>query len=179
MKIFLTFILLTLASCGTGMKISKSNFKAPYKNLSVIYQNNSFKTNRQRYGSPTLLSLFEIQNTFTDSVQTIFNEAGDLKIVYSDTSTQMEKIFHGTFSKKGYWEIFLRNKKKEIPPLMPIIYGKYNINRIRIALTLEDDLLIDNMWNESANIFIFGAGDKGRRQQIFQTIKLKQSKENE
>ena len=168
-KLFI-FILLTLTSCGTGIKISKSNFKALNKNYYATYQNNSFKTHGQRYGSPTLLSLFEIQNVIDDSVQIILNESGDFKIVYKDISGQKEKTVHGTFSTRGYLEIFLRNMKKEIPPLFPIIYGKYNINRIRIALTLENDLIIDNSWNEGGNIFILGVGDKGRRQQCFKRL---------
>ena len=99
----------------------------------------------------------------------LINIKNGQEIIYSIDAFK-EKTFHGAFSKKGYLEIFLRNNKKEIPPLLPIIYGKYNINRIRIALTLENDLIIDNSWNEGGNIFILGVGDKGRRQQFFKRM---------
>ena len=54
--------------------------------------------------------------------------------------------FQGKFSKRGFYEIFLRNKKIEIPPFIPIIYSNRDINRIRIGLTVNNDLVIANKW---------------------------------
>jgi hypothetical protein len=39
-----------------------------------------------------------------------------------------------------------------------------------MALSIQGDLIIDNEWNESGNIFILGVGDKGRRQSYFKKI---------
>lgn len=157
-----------LCSCGTVLSIRKSKVNYFNAQLSGTFDNIAFKVNGRRYGSPTLLDLFEIYNIRTDSVSVKFNGSEELELSYKDNEEKFKKeSFKGTFTKKGYYEVFLRNDKKEIPPLFPIIYGKYNVNRIRIALTIQGDLIIDNKWNKSGNILFLGVGDKGRRQSFF------------
>lgn len=158
-----------LCSCGTGMNIKKSQVKYFSDHFSATINNNSYKANAQRYGSPSLLQLFEIQNEIADSVSIKFNDNHELILSYKANDTTKDKIFKGQFVEKSYYEIFLRNKKKEIPNGFPIIFSSNNINRIRIALTNQGDLIVDNMWDEGGNIFIFGVGDKGRRQSFFKT----------
>ena len=151
------------------MGMRKSQVKYFDTHFSATIYNYSFKVHGRRYGSPTLLGLLEIKNEITDSVSMSFNENRELVLTFRVNDTLRTKILKGQFSEKGYYEIFLRYKKYEIPPGFPIIYGNNNINRIRMALTLEGDLIIDNMWDEAANIFLIGAGDKGRRQSFFKT----------
>lgn len=157
-----------LCSCGTGLSVRKSKVKYFDAQFPGTFDNNAFKVNVRRYGSPTLLDLFEIYYVKTDSVSVKCDSSGELELTYKNNEGNLKKeTFKGTFAKRGYYEVFLRNDRKEIPPVFPIIYGKYNVNRIRIALTTQGDLIIDNEWNESANIFIIGVGDKGRRQSFF------------
>jgi hypothetical protein len=169
--IFITTFLL-LYSCRTGLNVRKSQLKYVDKNFSVRVANNSFKVRGDRYGNPTLLTLFEINSVNTDNVDSVsikFIDSLKLQITYNDSGTIINKIFNGEFNKKGYYEIYIRNESKVIP----IIYAKHNINRIRIGTTIQDDLIIDNEWNESGHILIFGAGDRGRRQSYFKTRKTK------
>lgn len=157
-----------LCSCGTGLSIRKSKVDYLNNQFTGTFDNIAFKVNGRRYGSPTLLDLFEIYNISTDSIYLKFNDSDELELSYKDSKGALKKeLFKGTFAKKGYYEVFLRNDKKEIPPLFPIIYGKYNVNRVRIALTIQGDLIIDNKWNKSGNILFLGVGDKGRRQSFF------------
>jgi hypothetical protein len=157
-----------LYSCGTGLSIRKSQVKYFDVQLSGTFDNNAFKVNGRRYGSPTLLDLFEIYHIKTDSVSIIFDKSGELELTYKGNDGKFKTdSFKGAFTKKGYYEVFLRNDKKEIPPVFPIIYGKYNVNRIRLALTTEGHLIVDNKWNKSGNILFLGVGDKGRRQSFF------------
>jgi hypothetical protein len=151
--------------------VRKSQFKPIDRNLSRTFQNTAFKVNGKRYWSPPLLNLFEITNVNADSIKITLNEAGDLKISYRDSSAPKERVFHGKYSENGYWEVFLRNKRKEIFPYFPIIYGKRDINRIRLAVTIQDELIVDNRWMENGNILFIGAGDSGRRQSFFNPIK--------
>jgi hypothetical protein len=60
--------------------------------------------------------------------------AKELKFTYTDKGQEITKTFVGTFAKKGCNEISFRNQKKEIPPLLPIIYSNNHINRVRLAL---------------------------------------------
>lgn len=157
---------LLLCSCGSGLKGNKSKTRHFDSHSSGTFDNQPFKTNGRRYGSPSLLELFEIHNVSADSVSLRFSAEG-LQLVYTDGQRVDSVSFQGKFSKKGYYELFLSNEKVQIPPFFPFIYGRHNINRIRTALTIEGDLIIDNMWNQSGNIFILGVGDKGRRQSYF------------
>jgi hypothetical protein len=160
-----------LYSCGTGLSIRKSKVDYFNNQFTGTFDNIAFKVNGRRYGSPTLLDLFEIYNIRTESIYLRFNDSDELELSYKDNEGVLKKeLFKGTFAKKGYYEVFLRNDKKEIPPFFPIIYGKYNVNRLRIALTIQGDLIIDNKWNKSGNILFLGAGDKGRRQSFFKKI---------
>jgi hypothetical protein len=167
MKRIVLFIatIFLLFSCGTGLNVRKSQVNYFDKSFSVIADNNSFKMHGRRYGNPTLLTLFEINSVNTDSVSISFIDSLKLQVIYKDKGIVKKKIFDGKFAKKGYYEIFLRNESKVIP----IIYVRHNINRIRIALTIHGDLIVDNEWNESGHILIFGAGDSGRRQSYFKT----------
>ncbi|HEY9046780.1 MAG TPA: hypothetical protein VIN08_12835 [Ohtaekwangia sp.] len=146
----------------------KSRVKYFDSQFSGTFNNNPLKASPRRYGSPTLLDLFQIYQVETDSVSAVFNRQGELELTYRDKDGIVKiEPFKGVFVKKGYYEVFLRNEKKEIPPFFPIIYSRCNINRIRLALSLQGDLIVDNEWNESGNILLLGAGDKGRRQSYF------------
>jgi hypothetical protein len=143
-----------------------------YSQESVVqsgtFNNHAYKVKGRRYGSPTLLDLFEIYNVKADTVSIMCDKSGGLELTYKDDEGKFKtEKFKGTFAKKGYYEVFLSNEKKEIPPVFPIIFSKYNVNRIRLALTVKGDLIVDNKWIKGGNIFILGAGDKGRRQSFF------------
>ncbi len=153
------------SSCATGLHIRKSQMKYFDKKKSIIVDNNSFNVHGRRYGNPTLLTLLEIYPTNADWVSIHTNDSLKFQVTYKDSDTVKKKIFDGQFDKKGYYEIFLRNESKTIP----IIYGRHNMNRIRIAWTNQGDLIVDNDWNESGHILIFGAGDRGGRQSYFKT----------
>jgi hypothetical protein len=151
------------------LKIRKSQVRFFNTTFESSFSNNSYKISTSRYGNPTLLELFAIQNVKVDSVYIKFNISKELELSYNDSGILCKKTFNGQFTKKGYYEFFFSNKKKQVPPFIPFFYSKYDINRLRIALTTQGDLIIDNQWNQSGSIFIIGAGDKGRRQSIFKT----------
>lgn len=161
-------IFFSLCSCGTGLSVRKSQIKYFDSQFSGIFDNHAFKANGRRYGSPALLELFEIQQVKTDSVSVVFDRQGELKLSYQDNGGKVKiETFKGVFASKGYYEVFLRNDRKEIPPVFPFIYSQCNMNRVRLALSAQGDLIVDNEWNESGNILFLGVGDKGRRQSYF------------
>ncbi|AYB35178.1 hypothetical protein D4L85_33365 [Chryseolinea soli] len=136
--------------------------------FSGTFDNTAFKANGRRYGSPALLELFEIREAKADSVSVVFDRQGKLELAYQDSDGKVKtEIFEGVFVRSGYYEVFLRNERKEIPPAFPFIYSRCNINRLRLALSAQGDLIVDNEWNESGNILFLGVGDKGRRQSYF------------
>lgn len=150
-------------SCGTGLNVRKSQLKYFDETLSITVDNNPYEVHGRNYGNPSLLELLEIYSGSTNNVLLNFIGSAKLEITYTDSGTVKQEIFNGHFSKKGYFEIFLRNESKVIP----IIYSRRNINRIRMALTVHGNLIIDNAWDEGGHILIFAAGDSGRRQSYF------------
>ncbi len=161
------WVLFSLSSCGTGLQISKSKVMYFDNRFSAFVDNTAFKAKASRYGSPSLLGLFEIPHLSPDSVCIKFAPTQELVLQYWENGQKKEKSFKGQFKRKGYYEIFLDNYKKEIPPLFPIFFSSYNINRIRLAQMQNGDLIIDNRWNQSGNIFLLAAGSSGRRQSFF------------
>lgn len=73
-----------LCSCGTVLSIRKSKVNYFNAQLSGTFDNIAFKVNGRRYGSPTLLDLFEIYNIRTDSVSVKFNGSEELELSYKD-----------------------------------------------------------------------------------------------
>ena len=168
----IVLIYFVLCSCKTNIKVIKSN-KEHFCQFYGTFDNNAFKVVRgNRYGSPSLLELFEIYHIKTDSVTIECDSMGELKLIFVDKEKNItEKTIKGSYSNKGYLEIFLRYESKKFPPFIPIIYGKYNINKIRLSLTENGDLIVDNKWIEGGHIFIFGVGDSGNRKSYFKRRK--------
>jgi hypothetical protein len=155
------------------LSIRKSKIKYFDSSFSAIVDNNSYKVKGRRFGDLTLLNLFEIRDENIDRVNISFNDSKEMKLSYTYKGQETTKILTGNFAKKGYFEIYFRNQKKEIPPLLPIIYSNNHINRVRLALTIDGNLIVDNMWDDSGNIFILAAGSSGRRQSFFKCNDLK------
>lgn len=169
--IFIVLTLLICASCGTGLKISESYCKPIDDKFSGTFLNQSFKSTDEN-SNITLLQLFNIDDSKTDSITLKFDNIRQLQIIFYDSLSIMEykirkETFQGNFSKKGYFEIYLSNVRKEIPPLLPIFFYNYDIDRIRISFTTSNELIVDNKWNRAAYVIGMAAGDSDRTQYFF------------
>ena len=170
-NILIGLTILICTACGTGLRMNKSYCIPIDDKYSGTFPNRSYKANDGNCDM-TLLQLFNIFDSKTDSVMIEFDKVGQLQITFRDSLSNLNdktriETFQGYFSHKGYYEIYLKKEKKEIPPLFPIIYSDYNIDRIRIAFTTENDLIIDNKWKLGGNIFLMAAGDSDRTQYFF------------
>lgn len=173
MKIITGFLIIsiTLTACSSGVHVQRSNVHYFDSGFSSTVANKSVKVKGRAFGDPPLLQLFRIQDVKADSVQVFF--AGDkLTFRYTQNDRPVEKQFAGQFKSKGYYEYYFSREIIEIPPVIPIFFSRSNVNRIRLALTNEGDLIVDNKWVMGGNILILGAGDAGRRQSFFKTKPL-------
>lgn len=163
-------ILLTLlTSCSSGVKVSKSQVTYFDKSFSAKVANTAYKSGKNK--TPTLLGLFEIsEQLHTDTVYLSFNSRNELEVTYLARGQKLTDTFAGTFNRKGFYEIYLRRKKTEIPPFLPIFYSSNDIYRIRLALTQGGNLIVDNKWDRTGNIFIMGGGGSERTQSFFNCI---------
>ena len=168
----LIFFALASTSCGSGLKLKKSQIKYFDSIFSAIVENKTFKQTGEGFRDSTFLNLFYIKAPYNDSIRINFNRDNELNVVYSDSGKINEKTFKGQFIKDGYYEFYFDNRKLDIPPIVPIFYSKHDIDRIRIYLTIGGDLVVDKMWDNSGSILVFlGAGDSRRQQSFFKIRK--------
>jgi hypothetical protein len=154
------------------MKISKKNFKPITAEYSGTFQNNSHHTTgksyleKEKFPPRSLLNHFHILLN-TDSVHLAFNSNKQLVLIYKDSMTTRTLVFDGKFSNKGYYEIVFHKKKIEIPPIIHVLYSHREIERLRIALTKNNELMIDCKYVLDGNFLFVGGGASDRTQNFF------------
>lgn len=154
------------------MKICKRNFNTITAEYSGSFQNNSCRTigrsylAKQKFPPQSLLNHFHILSD-TDSVQLQFNSNNQLVLTYKDSGTTKTSVFDGKFLNKGYYEIVFHKKKIEIPPVIHILFSHREIERLRIALTKNNELMIDRKYVLDGNFLFVGGGASDRTQNFY------------
>jgi len=162
-----TLIICSICACGTGLKISKKNFRPVNTSIEGSFSNQAYQITGKA-DKLTLLELFNIFDGASDNINIITTSNGALQVSYQDSlSNKRFETFEGDFTKQGNYEIYLRKEIKSIPPLIPIISGHRNIDRIRIAYTNNNNLVIDHKWERTANVFLMAGGGNSRLQYFF------------
>lgn len=165
-----------LVSCGSGLiGVKTSDIKAFDSNFSGDFKHLSYKDKYRNSGSYShrnvdMLSLFNIEDKNIKSVNISFSKDQLLIVKYADSSGIKSKTFHGKFTKRGFYQVYHAKENLEIPPLFPIIYSKTYISRIRISLSSNNDLLIDDYYESGGNIFILAGGSFSRSAHHFESI---------
>lgn len=176
LSITILLTVLILSSCGTGMTIGKSDFSPIGKNFEATFNNKSLLTKGRNYHSfkIAILDYFELYKLNADTIHFDFDNNKSLVLTFKDSLGFRTEIFNGKLKKAGYYEIFLKNERKEIPPFIPIIYSKRNISRLRICLTKGNELVIDKKWANDGNILFLAGGGSGRYKSYFKLIPSRQ-----
>ena len=161
--------LILLCSCATGLRVRKNNFIPIDGKFKGTFKNEAYLKKGKNPASSTILELFDIYLTKADTVHIYFDDKERLVVTFQGRLGNRFEIFDGRFRKRGFYEVFLRNKKIEIPPYFSIIYSSRDIDRIRIGLTKDNNLIIDNKWARDGNFFLFAAGGSGRFRCFFKS----------
>ena len=128
----------------------------------------------QGYKDSTFLNIFNIKATKNDSIFINFNKEKVLHVSYLNSGQESKETFKGHFEEKGYYEFYFSKRKLDIPPFIPFLRSKHEINRIRLALNLEGELVVDVLWDYTTSILLFlGAGDSRRQQSFFKISQIK------
>jgi hypothetical protein len=167
--IFYISIAALFYSCGTGLRIKRSEIKPIDNTFSGKFINTSYKSKGGNY-YPTLSKRFGFSMYKIDTISMKLVNINTLQISFNDSLTTRTITYNGKISQRGYFEIYFRKYKKEIPPFIPFSYSSLDIERVRIGLSVENDLIIDNKWERSGNILILGSGGRGRTQNYFKRI---------
>ncbi len=157
------------------MGIHKKDFSPIENTFKASFNNKSYFTKGRNYNHQTrILSAFELFDLNADVIHFHFDTNNKLVLTIKDSLGVKSEAFNGKFKRKGYYEVFIRKYKKEIPPFIPIIYGIRHIKRLRIGLTKENDLVIDYKWEDYGSIFILAGGSGGRYRSHYKQIPTEQ-----
>lgn len=169
MRTALVLLAIVLVGCGSGMKVAREELVPLRAGFAATYHVRPVRTQHRRQPDPDLLRTFELSNTGTDTVQLSIDAQGLLTLHYQDDGPRTEQ-FIGTFSTRGYFEVYTRKEVKEVPPVVPIIHGRRMVNRIRLMMSTDSSLVLDNKWENTANIFLMAGGGSGRSQYFFEPV---------
>jgi hypothetical protein len=159
--------LLLLAACKSTV-----SHTSPRPLLNPAYTgtfaNHPYKSGRNKHYSPnTFLEVFKLDSTSSDSITIAFDSTDRLLISYTANGVPHEHIFNGTFTKKGKYKFIFQNHRKDVPPLLPILYSNHNIRYIIVSLTPEGTLFLREHWDRTGTVFIFAAGSAGNHRYYF------------
>jgi hypothetical protein len=152
---FLTIILILL-SCGV-IRIGNTSDFASYILPDEI---NGCYINRNAQNS--ILSLFNIRD-YADFVTIYLENSNTINLIYNNDSICNKYLFNGKKTNK-YFEIYLSKKVF----LIPLIFSKSNIDRIRIGKTEDGKLLIRNFIDFGGNILFLGSGVRNETSYVFE-----------
>jgi hypothetical protein len=166
-----TFILTSFFCACSGLYLQKSSVKYLDNKFGVIIINKPYQVISAHFPQEqTLLELFEISDQNCDSVHLYLDDNNkELQLTYMNNGEKVVKKFACQFVETGYLEIRFKNRKVEIPPVIPIIYSSYDVNRVRLSLTKDGDLIVDKFWRLGGNVFLIASGGKGRKQSFFKS----------
>ena len=167
----LAILSMVMHGCGSGMKVSKADLKPLAAGFTGTFQVDPVPSKHRQKQDRNLLWIFEVPNMTGDTVNLSVDQQGKVTLHFMDGASRGIEQCNGRFSKHGYVEVFTRKEIKEVPPLVPIIRGSRQVNRIRMALSKDGSLVIDSKWENTANIFLMAGGGSGRAQYFFKAVK--------
>lgn len=163
MKKLVIIILLSLVSCKSYKEIKDKELATiSSKNLGEFHSvsNTKKKTDYQ----VSIQELFGINN-LDSLVKVKINRNNEIEIHYKNVLGGNEiTTYKGKF-KKNYFEVFLVKKRVFLPP----IYCKNRVNRLRIGLSQNKELVINRYYDYSGMFMLFAAGTSDNKQYVFKS----------
>ena len=79
-------------------------------------------------------------------------------------------IYEGKFKSRGKYKITLVKERVQVPPLIPIIYGTNHIDKIRIKLMDNGDLIVKEYFRKEGNVFLITAGPSHKSKSFYKKL---------
>jgi hypothetical protein len=156
-RLFLLIVLsVFISSCNTAHWVIG---RFPIANHSTVSFNNySIRDNGKISQSINILDLFEVYQEGVENVEiSIADKDLTLKAVNNKGKAFVFK-FKGKYISTDEFEVYFRNERLEIPPILPVLMSRYDIYRLRISITRKGKLRITERFSNSGTILIIGAG---------------------
>jgi hypothetical protein len=154
--IYFLAVIVSISSCG----IIRSGKTSDFASYILANEINGCYINRN--GQNSILSLFNIRD-YADFVTIYLENDHTIKLMYNNDSICNEYLFNGKMTDK-YFEIYLSKKVF----LIPLIFSKSNIDRIRIGKNKDGRLLIRKFIDFGGNILFFGSEARVETPYIFE-----------
>lgn len=165
MKKITLIIVFALFSCKSYKEIKDKELVALTSKKLGQFQSISNQKEKTDY-RVSIQELFEIKN-LDSVVKVVINKNEEIEIHYKNVLGGNEiTAFKGKF-KKNFFEVYLDKKRIFFPP----IYCKSNINRLRIGMSEQNDLVINQHYDRSGMFMLFAAGSSDSKQYIFKNQK--------
>lgn len=150
------FVSILLSSCGVYL-VDYDRIESMTKEFKGKFLNVPDGSVRG-HTSPTLVQMFNIGRPAGDTIWVELLDSSLLRITYIDTalepgSNKRVVTRKGKLSKNGYFQLYLREERTEIPPAVPILFGRKDIDRLRIAYTKDGFLAVDRYRTVGGNVF--------------------------
>ncbi|MEQ3661337.1 MAG: WG repeat-containing protein [Flavobacterium sp.] len=156
-------------SCGTLRVNKTSDFK---KNTNLDSLNGKYFSRpflSKNTSNQDFFSLINKNNTKSDFLNLEFIDNNNLKISYDEIVENKlvykEIILKGK-RKKKFFEVYFSKKQFFIP----ILYGNFQIDRLRIGFDKSGKILIRNFYDGSGNILFIGGGFSGETKSLFEKV---------
>lgn len=164
MKKIAIIILFSLFSCKSFQEIKDKDLVVFSAKTLGEYQSLSNQKKKTEY-QISIQELFRIKN-LDEIVKIVISKNDEIEIHYKNVLGGNEiAAFKGKF-KKNYFEVYLDKKRVFFPP----IYCKTNINRLRIGITKNKELVINQHYDYSGMILLFAAGNSDNKQYVFKKL---------
>lgn len=157
MKIFiLTLCSTLLISCYSELYIAKPNRAVLSKGFKAKLNSKPefVRSNRQQVNN-SVFELFGLYGLNSDSVKIEIPDSNHLMLSYTSSLITDTITFEGNFKKNGAFQI--QFAKQNI--MIPIIYSRTNINKVRIGLTKDRKIWINKYFDNTGNIFLIAGGN--------------------
>ena len=166
----LLFVLFLFMSCGSGVRAFKVDLVPLQDGFRGTFHDPPYRSHERNPIGNSLLSVLSIFEANADTATLQLESSGALHITYHMDGAERTKTYQGRFSKRGFFEYRPWWHRVQIPPLVPFIYSSERYCRVRIALTIEGDLVVDNKWARDGNILFLAGGSSGRSQYYFHAV---------
>ncbi|MES2864532.1 MAG: hypothetical protein V4666_10470 [Bacteroidota bacterium] len=161
MKKLAIIIVFSLFSCQSYKEIKDKELVVFSSKSLGEFQSLSNQKKKTDY-QISIQELFEIRN-LDEIVKISISKNDEMEIYYKNVLGGNEvATFKGKF-KKNYFEVYLSKKRIFFPP----VYCKTNINRLRIGVTQNKDLVVNQHYDYSGMFMLFAAGNSDKKQYIF------------
>lgn len=155
-------ILLTFSSCGISKGLF-SNDKSGFTMLTSANElNGSFLNFQDIKEYNTLLWICNIYKKKVKTVHVSMEDSTLLKIEFETDSMHFIEKFKGKMN-DHFFEVYLKNKKVFIP----LIYSKFDVERIRFGLTVNGELMVRGLKYAALYYTPFLGGDTANGEKTY------------